>query len=86
MSTIDVLIDPQAPDAAGQDPAGQDPAGQSEPSCPACPHPANTHDPVARRFCSATQAGELHRACLCSSGSGGASYGKPGGGNISDRA
>lgn len=61
-------------------------AGRVEPSCAACPHPANAHDPLARRFCSATLASDLHRGCLCSDGSGGATYGKPGGGNISDRA
>ncbi|XVV07602.1 RGCVC family protein [Actinosynnema sp. CA-248983] len=81
MSTIPVLIDPLAPDTASQ--ATAEPAARS---CPACAHPADAHDPLARRFCAATRAGGLHRGCLCSGESSGASYGKPGQGNISDRA
>ncbi|WP_433261352.1 RGCVC family protein [Actinosynnema sp. CS-041913] len=76
MSTTHVLIDPLAPDAARQ----------AERSCPACPHPADAHDPLARRFCAATRAGGLHRGCLCSAESSSATYGKSGQGNISDRA
>jgi hypothetical protein len=72
----DVLIDPLAPDATGQ----------AEASCPACPHPANAHDAISRRFCTATEAGHLQRGCLCSGESTGASYGKSDKGNISDRA
>lgn len=62
------------------------PSGQAEASCPACPHPANAHDPIARRFCSATEAGRLTRGCQCSDESSGATYGKSNQGNISDRA
>ncbi|MFC5055656.1 RGCVC family protein [Saccharothrix xinjiangensis] len=76
MSTTDVLIDPLAPDTARR----------AEQSCPACPHPADTHDSLARRFCAATLAGELRRGCLCPGGSSSATYGKSGAGNISDRA
>ncbi|MEU4746175.1 RGCVC family protein [Actinosynnema sp. NPDC023658] len=76
MTTTPVLLDPLAPDSAVQ----------AEPSCPACPHPADAHDPLARRFCAATRTGGLHRGCLCSVESSGATYGKSGQGNISDRA
>lgn len=76
MSTTHVLPAPLAPDSASH----------AQPSCPSCPHPADGHDPLARRFCSATQAGELQRGCLCSSESSSATYGKSGRGNISDRA
>lgn len=76
MPTSDVLMDRAPPDTAGQ----------VETLCPVCPHPTNAHDPIARRFCSATRAGALSRGCQCSSESTGATYGKPGSGNISDRA
>ncbi|ATE55789.1 RGCVC family protein [Actinosynnema pretiosum] len=65
-----------APDETGQDEAG----------CPACPHPARAHDTLARRFCSATLAGAPRRGCVCSGGTGGATYGRSPGGSISDRA
>ncbi|MGM1062244.1 RGCVC family protein [Saccharothrix sp. Mg75] len=54
--------------------------------CSACHHPVDAHDPLARRFCSATEAGGLSRGCLCSGESSGATYGKTVVGNISDRA
>lgn len=63
-----------------------DTTGQGGTSCPVCPHPANAHDPIARRFCSATEAGALSRGCLCSGESSGATYGKSSNGDISDRA
>ncbi|MEJ2854243.1 MULTISPECIES: RGCVC family protein [unclassified Saccharothrix] len=74
MSTTPALIDPLAPEA------------RVERSCPACTHPADTHDALSRRFCAATRAGGLHRGCLCSGESSSATYGKPGQQNISDRA
>lgn len=76
MPTTHVPANPLAPDSARR----------TEPSCTACPHPADAHDALARRFCSATRTGDLRRGCLCSRESGGATYGKSGGGNISDRA
>ncbi|MCE6996185.1 RGCVC family protein [Saccharothrix sp. S26] len=76
MSTTPGLIAPLATDAARQ----------AEGSCPACAHPATAHDALAQRFCAATRAGDLHRGCLCSTESGSATYGKPGRGNVSDRA
>ncbi|MFE9749034.1 RGCVC family protein [Saccharothrix saharensis] len=76
MSTTHVLIDPLAPDAARR----------AEGSCSECRHPVNAHDALAQRFCAATRAGDLHRGCLCSTESTNASYGKPGRGNVSDRA
>ncbi|GAB3001834.1 RGCVC family protein [Saccharothrix stipae] len=76
MPTNDVLMDRSTPDTAGQ----------VETPCPACPHPTNAHDPIARRFCSATEAGALSRGCQCSTESSGATYGKSGHGTISDRA
>ena len=76
MSTTHVLIDPLAPDAPRR----------AEPSCPACPHPADAHDALSRRFCAATRAGGLRRGCLCSAESSSATYGKAGQGNISDQA
>ncbi|MEV4027660.1 RGCVC family protein [Actinosynnema sp. NPDC050801] len=63
-----------------------DNAGQVETPCPVCPHPTYAHDPIARRFCSATEAGALTRGCQCSSESSGATYGTSGRGNTKDRA
>ncbi|WP_410644323.1 RGCVC family protein [Amycolatopsis sp. lyj-346] len=37
-------------------------------SCPACSHPAESHDVIARRFCTATQAGTFNRGCVCAGG------------------
>ncbi|WP_410656962.1 RGCVC family protein [Amycolatopsis sp. lyj-112] len=76
MPTTDLLMDHLQHDATNQ-------AGMP---CPACPHPTNVHDALARRFCSATEAGELTRGCLCSGESSGASYGKSTKRDISDRA
>ncbi|ROP35100.1 RGCVC family protein [Saccharothrix texasensis] len=76
MPTTHVLISPLAPDSAER----------AEPSCPACPHPADAHDALAQRFCAATRAAGLHRGCLCSAESSGATYGKSGRGNTGDRA
>ena len=76
MSKTEVLIDHRTPDTTAQ----------VEPPCPVCPHPANAHDPIARRSCSATEAGALTRGCQCSSESSGATYGKSRNGNASERA
>ncbi|MFT7837065.1 RGCVC family protein [Saccharothrix sp. BKS2] len=76
MSTTEFLIDPLAPDTERR----------AEQSCPVCPHPADTHDSLSRRFCAATGAGELRRGCLCPGGSSSATYGRSDAGNISHRA
>jgi hypothetical protein len=34
-------------------------------ACPVCPHPADAHDEIGARFCSATAAGEFERGCVC---------------------
>jgi hypothetical protein len=36
-----------------------------ENACPSCPHPLDSHDVIARRFCAATSAGHLERGCVC---------------------
>jgi len=33
--------------------------------CAVCPHSVESHDMIARRFCTATQAGALDRGCVC---------------------
>jgi hypothetical protein len=35
------------------------------PTCPACPHPVAKHDAIGSRFCRATTANTLSRACAC---------------------
>jgi hypothetical protein len=42
-----------------------DPAGAA---CAVCPHSAESHDVIARRFCTATQAGAFNRGCVCTGG------------------
>jgi hypothetical protein len=37
-------------------------------TCPACPHPLDTHDAIDLRFCRATTAGSRTRGCTCSAG------------------
>ncbi|WP_196425971.1 RGCVC family protein [Amycolatopsis camponoti] len=37
-------------------------------ACAACPHAADSHDVIARRFCTATVAGGFHRGCVCVGG------------------
>jgi hypothetical protein len=34
-------------------------------TCPVCPHPADAHDALGRRYCAATAAGTLDRGCIC---------------------
>lgn len=41
-------------------------------SCGVCPHPLHTHDRIAARFCTATDAGGFSRACVCTPYSSGA--------------
>jgi hypothetical protein len=36
--------------------------------CAVCPHPVESHDVIARRFCTATQAGMFNRGCVCPGG------------------
>lgn len=33
--------------------------------CEVCAHPFTDHDPIARRYCSATLANALSRGCIC---------------------
>jgi hypothetical protein len=37
-------------------------------ACAVCSHPLESHDVIARRFCTATQAGMFNRGCVCSGG------------------
>lgn len=37
-------------------------------ACAVCPHPAESHDVIARRFCTATRAGAFTRGCVCPGG------------------
>ncbi|MEV6823458.1 RGCVC family protein [Amycolatopsis sp. NPDC051102] len=37
-------------------------------ACAVCPHPVESHDMIARRFCAATQASTVDRGCVCSGG------------------
>jgi len=53
---------------------GSSPDGQIEPTCATCSHPWDAHDPIAKRFCAATEAGGTPRRCLCSGISSGMTY------------
>jgi hypothetical protein len=33
--------------------------------CPSCLHAVSSHDPIALRYCAATQRGALDRGCIC---------------------
>jgi hypothetical protein len=35
--------------------------------CAVCDHETDTHDPIGRRYCEATQAQALGRNCICQS-------------------
>ncbi|MDT7707509.1 MAG: hypothetical protein QOG20_3116 [Pseudonocardiales bacterium] len=35
------------------------------PTCTACPHPADAHDPIGVRFCAVTSSRGLTRGCVC---------------------
>ncbi|RSM35551.1 hypothetical protein DMA12_43785 [Amycolatopsis balhimycina DSM 5908] len=37
-------------------------------ACAACHYAQHTHDPIARRFCTATVAGGFNRGCVCIGG------------------
>jgi hypothetical protein len=37
----------------------------SDAGCSVCPHPADAHDPIAQRYCQATQATAADRGCVC---------------------
>lgn len=43
-------------------------------ACAACPHPLETHDVIATRYCKATTARHRERGCVCSPLAGGMSY------------
>ena len=38
-------------------------------ACAVCPHSPESHDVIARRLCTATQAGGFHRGCVCTGAS-----------------
>jgi hypothetical protein len=40
----------------------------TSPTCESCSHPVATHDLIAVRYCRATAASALIRACICKSG------------------
>lgn len=40
-------------------------AAAPRPACPVCPHPSDTHDTIALRYCAATAAGTKTRGCVC---------------------
>lgn len=40
-------------------------AAESPGRCGVCPHELAKHDPIAARYCRATQAGVLTRNCMC---------------------
>ena len=50
-------------------PAAPSPVEASSPAsgCDVCPHPAEAHDVIGRRFCDATVLGALTRGCICRS-------------------
>jgi hypothetical protein len=37
-------------------------------ACDVCSHPIEKHDPIALRYCAATQQNALSRACICPGG------------------
>ncbi|WP_072478433.1 RGCVC family protein [Amycolatopsis australiensis] len=39
-------------------------------ACAACPHGQDSHDVIARRYCTAAVAGGFHRGCVCVGGNG----------------
>lgn len=45
-------------------------------ACGACAHPRSSHDRIATRFCSATDAGGFSRGCVCTPFAGDAASGK----------
>jgi hypothetical protein len=42
-----------------------EPNTQSAPICSTCPHPVDTHDPIAARYCAATLNAAVTRGCIC---------------------
>jgi hypothetical protein len=47
----------------GQDTRPPQPGGDA--GCAVCPHPADHHDPIALRYCRATQDTAADRGCVC---------------------
>ena len=35
------------------------------PTCDACPHPLEDHDPIGLRFCAITSSRGMSRGCVC---------------------
>jgi hypothetical protein len=38
---------------------------EASPTCATCPHPQDTHDVIAARYCAATLAMAITRGCVC---------------------
>jgi hypothetical protein len=45
--------------------AGTETGGTAGVACAACPHAQDSHDAIARRYCTATVAGGFDRRCVC---------------------
>lgn len=48
--------------------AGTETDDTAEAACAACPHAPDSHDAIARRYCTATTAGGFNRHCVCVAG------------------
>ncbi|PVX66120.1 hypothetical protein C8E04_3440 [Rhodococcus globerulus] len=56
-NSVDVSQSPAAHQAQG--------SADSTPSCPACGHSLESHDPLGIRFCGVTSERNLDRKCIC---------------------
>lgn len=50
--------------------ASYETGGTAGVACAACPHAQDSHDAIARRYCTATVAGGFNRRCVCAGGNG----------------
>ncbi|WP_143268536.1 RGCVC family protein [Amycolatopsis vastitatis] len=48
--------------------AGTGTGGTAGVTCATCPHAQDSHDSIARRYCTATVAGGFNRRCVCVGG------------------
>ncbi len=58
-------VDPVALAIAGSATTTADSTATDSGVCPVCPYPADAHDEIGARFCSATAAGKFERGCVC---------------------
>ncbi|XVS62895.1 RGCVC family protein [Actinosynnema sp. CA-299493] len=65
MNHVLPTIDSTDAPAAEVDAAGTTAA--ASPRCAACPHPLESHDRIALRFCTATTSESHSRGCVCGS-------------------